>query len=89
MRSRDYIAGLKLRHCGHSSGHLETTAHVSQNCLSTQALIIQRHNKIPDFVLVKDGTAHIVDVAVPWEKGTTMHESPVVCPLPDAPERQR
>ncbi|KRZ81625.1 Retrovirus-related Pol polyprotein from type-1 retrotransposable element, partial [Trichinella sp. T8] len=100
MRSRDYIAGMKLRHCSHSSGHLETTAHVLQNCLSTQALIIQRHNKItaiksgsnvykPDFVLVKDGTAHIVDVAVPWEKGTTMHESPVVCPLPDAPERQR
>ncbi|KRX69431.1 Retrovirus-related Pol polyprotein from type-1 retrotransposable element [Trichinella sp. T6] len=99
MRSRDYIAGLKLRHCSQSSDHLETTAHVSQKCLSTQALIIQRHNKItaiksggnvykPDFVLVKDGTAHIMDVAVPWEKGTIMHESPVVCPLPDAPERQ-
>ncbi|KRZ48407.1 hypothetical protein T02_13713 [Trichinella nativa] len=106
MRSRDYIAGLKLRFGviktrsqNQSSDHLETTAHVSQKCLSTQALIIQRHNKItaiksggnvykPDFVLVKDGTAHIMDVAVPWEKGTIMHESPVVCPLPDAPERQ-
>ncbi|KRX26599.1 hypothetical protein T07_3105 [Trichinella nelsoni] len=28
----------------------------------------------PDLVLVKDGAAHIVDVAVPWEKGTTMDE---------------
>ncbi|KRX71275.1 Retrovirus-related Pol polyprotein from type-1 retrotransposable element [Trichinella sp. T6] len=28
----------------------------------------------PDLVLVKDNTAHILDVAVPWEKGTTMHE---------------
>ncbi|KRX33663.1 Retrovirus-related Pol polyprotein from type-1 retrotransposable element [Trichinella murrelli] len=73
MRSRDYIAGLKLRF-----GVIETHRHQVRGSVYK-----------PDFVLVKDGTAHIVDVAVPWEKGTTMHESPVVCPLPDAPERQR
>ncbi|KAL1241411.1 Uncharacterized protein TSPI_10600 [Trichinella spiralis] len=52
---------------------------VSQKCQLAQAMIIQRHNKIvnPDLVLVKDGAAHIVDVAVPWEKGTTMDEKHV------------
>ncbi|KRZ51632.1 hypothetical protein T02_13891 [Trichinella nativa] len=44
--------------------------------------VLSLHNTLhgwrkPDFVLVKDGTAHIMDVAVPWEKGTIMHESPV------------
>ncbi|KRZ82817.1 Retrovirus-related Pol polyprotein from type-1 retrotransposable element [Trichinella sp. T8] len=28
----------------------------------------------PDLILIKDDTAHIIDVAVPWEKGTNMHE---------------
>ncbi|KRX33447.1 Retrovirus-related Pol polyprotein from type-2 retrotransposable element R2DM, partial [Trichinella murrelli] len=94
---------LLCRHCGHLSGHRETAAHISQKCPTTQATIIQRHNKIvnlvgdrakregfavhvepaiksgdavykPDLVLVKDDTAHILDVAAPWEKGTTMHE---------------
>ncbi|KRY43805.1 Retrovirus-related Pol polyprotein from type-1 retrotransposable element [Trichinella britovi] len=75
---------LLCRHCGHSSGYRETAADVSQKCLVTQALIIQRHNKIvrlsgddvykPDLILIKDDTAHIIDVAVPWEKGTNMHE---------------
>ncbi|OUC49783.1 hypothetical protein D917_05073, partial [Trichinella nativa] len=37
---------LLCRHCGHSSGHRETAAHISQKCLVTQALIIQRNNKI-------------------------------------------
>ncbi|KRX71276.1 Retrovirus-related Pol polyprotein from type-2 retrotransposable element R2DM [Trichinella sp. T6] len=49
MRSRDYITGLKMRHCGRSSGHRETAADVAQKCLVTQALIIQRHNKIWTF----------------------------------------
>ncbi|KRX73805.1 Retrovirus-related Pol polyprotein from type-1 retrotransposable element [Trichinella sp. T6] len=84
MRSRDYITGLKMRHCGRSSGHRETAADVAQKCLVTQALIIQRHNKIvrlsgdevykPDLILIKDDTAHIIDVVVPWKKGTNMHE---------------
>ncbi|KRY27710.1 Retrovirus-related Pol polyprotein from type-2 retrotransposable element R2DM [Trichinella spiralis] len=85
---------LPCRHCGHSS---ET----QQDCLSCWGLSEERRFAVhfetaiksggnvykPDFVLVKDGTAPMVDVAVPWEKGTTMHESPVVRPLPDAPER--
>ncbi|KRX12847.1 hypothetical protein T07_2655 [Trichinella nelsoni] len=28
----------------------------------------------PDLVLAKDDPAHILDIAVPWEKGTAMHE---------------
>ncbi|KRY06088.1 hypothetical protein T01_15180, partial [Trichinella spiralis] len=29
----------------------------------------------PDLILIKDDTAHIIEVAVPWEKGTNMHET--------------
>ncbi|XP_003378731.1 hypothetical protein Tsp_06659 [Trichinella spiralis] len=49
------------------------------SCLSSFKKASLRHNKIvnPDLVLVKDGAAHIVDVAVPWEKGTTMDEKHV------------
>ncbi|KRY05244.1 Retrovirus-related Pol polyprotein from type-1 retrotransposable element [Trichinella patagoniensis] len=28
----------------------------------------------PDLILIKGGAAHILDVAVPWETGTNMHE---------------
>ncbi|KRX55633.1 Retrovirus-related Pol polyprotein from type-1 retrotransposable element [Trichinella sp. T9] len=44
---------LLCRHCGHSSGYRETAADVSQKCLVTQALIIQRNNKIVRLVGVR------------------------------------
>ncbi|KRZ78133.1 Retrovirus-related Pol polyprotein from type-2 retrotransposable element R2DM [Trichinella papuae] len=28
----------------------------------------------PDLILIKGNSAHIIDIAVPWEKGTDMHE---------------
>ncbi|CDW57405.1 Reverse transcriptase, partial [Trichuris trichiura] len=63
----------KCRHCGSDTGRFETLAHAVQQCRTTHALRVIRHNtlvsrfKEADLILRRGQRLSIIHMAVPWD----------------------